>query len=101
MFFHDVRVDFNEPDVLIHVRLFDSLVFRSSVLIPDLDLRLGEVECLCQFEAPRTRDVLHALKFHLQLQRLLACKCRPLSTAAALFAATARRNWNTNTSLND
>ena len=61
--------------------LLDAFVLGASVLKPDLDLRVGKTERLCQLAAARPGHVLDALVFHLELQSLLGAERRPLAAS--------------------
>jgi len=69
------------PDVSINVCFLDAFVLGTSILEPDLDLRVSEAERLRQFTAAWSRHVFYALVFHLELQSLLRTERCPLATA--------------------
>ena len=74
---------------MVHVRLLDSLVLGAPVLEPDLDLRLRQVERLCELEPPWPRDVLVALVLQLEPQRLVGRERCPLAPLTRVFSAAA------------
>lgn len=78
------------PIVLIQVRLFDSLVFGPSILKPDLDLSLWELELVGQLATPASTDVFWALILDLQAQRLLRTEGGALAARPALFTPPSR-----------
>lgn len=73
--------------MLVDVSLLDPLVLGSAVLEPDLDLRLGQPEGLCELEATAPGDILCAVELQLQAQGLLAGERGALSTRTTLLAA--------------
>lgn len=55
-----------------HVRL---LCFHPSILEPNLNLSLGQFQCVGDFDAPSTRQIAIAIKLFLQFERLLTSVC--------------------------
>lgn len=52
--------------LLVHLGLFQPLVFRPSILEPYFDLGFCQVEAGGEFKAPRARDVLVLVEFQLE-----------------------------------
>lgn len=73
--------------MLVLVRLLDPLVLGAAVLEPDLDLRLGETEGVCQLGAPGPGHVLGARELQLQAQRLVRAERSALASRPADFLA--------------
>jgi len=80
------------PVLVVEVRLLYALVLGATVLEPDLDLCLRQLEGLCQLEPPRPGYVLAAVVLHLEAQRLLAGEGGALAALAGVAAAPARHS---------
>lgn len=74
------------PQVLILLRLLKSLVLGSSILKPNFDLSLGQLQRLGQLVATLPGNVLADAVLGLQPQGLLATEGRPLSSGLTLFS---------------
>lgn len=65
--------------------LSESLLLRSPVLKPDLDLGLSELEVLCKFSPLGHREVLLLTKFSLESYQLCAGEGSPWLSVFLLF----------------
>lgn len=83
------------PELMVQVRFFDAFVFRPSVLEPDFDLGLAEVQGGGQFRASGARYVLGRLELDFEAQRLLLGESRALaSLAQALRLSSGHCKWS-------
>ena len=80
---------FFAPVLMIHLSLLYPLVLGPPVLEPDLDLGLSQIERLCEFEPPRTRNVLVPLVLEFESQGLIGGEGGALAALAGVFAAAA------------
>lgn len=63
------------------------LLLHPSVLEPDLDLGLVELECRCDLDPPRPRQVLIEVELLLQLRQLLVREIGPAGVVEELSAS--------------
>ena len=78
---------YSSPVLVIHLRLFDSLIFGSAILEPDLDLGLRQIKRLCQLEPSGSGDVLVPLVLQFEPQRLVRCERRALTSLTRVLAS--------------